>query len=75
MSEWSPPTLPRPWLAGIALLYVLLLGYLLVVLQQPLIGVVLGVFLASIYLVWRFLVALEAIAEAQQRLARREGQE
>lgn len=69
MSGWSPPAVPRTWLAGIALLYALLLGYLILVVHQILLGVVVGILLASIYLVWRFIVAVEAIADAQQRIA------
>ena len=70
MSDWSPPSIPREWLAGIAVLYAVLLAYSLVVVQEVLLfGLFPGMALASLYLLWRFLVAVEAIADALQRIA------
>ncbi|MFC7134872.1 MULTISPECIES: hypothetical protein [Salinibaculum] len=76
MSGWSPPSIPRQWLVIIGVLYVPLLAYSLVVVQEV---VVVGLFpafiLVSLYLLWRFLSAVEAIADALQRIARQREQE
>ncbi len=69
MSHWSPATLPREWLVGIIAVYLIGLGYLIVVAQQLLLGVVLGAGMLLLYFLWRLLVAIEAIADAQQTLA------
>jgi len=71
MSEWSPPSVPRQWGVGIRLVYALVAVYSLMVIQQFLLGVVIpAVLIVSSYLLWRFLVAVEAIADALQRIAR-----
>jgi hypothetical protein len=71
MSGWSPPSIPREWLAVVAVAYLLLLGYSLIVVQEVLVlGLFPGMALVSLYLLWRFLVAIEAIADALQRIAR-----
>lgn len=69
MSHWSPPSLPRPWLAATGVLYALVLAYSLLVIQQLLVGVLFGLVPVSLYLLWRFLAAVEAIADALQRIA------
>ncbi|RBI62145.1 hypothetical protein DMJ13_09675 [halophilic archaeon] len=43
--------------------------------QQPLRGIRLGITIVVIYLLWRFLVAVEAIADALQRFARQREQD
>jgi len=75
MSEWSPPPVPRPWVVGVGLVYALSVVYSLFVIQQVFLGVVLpAVAIVSSYILWRFLAAVEAIADALQRIARqREG--
>ncbi|WP_254830977.1 hypothetical protein [Haloglomus salinum] len=69
MSGWSPPSIPRPWLVAALGLYALVVAYSVLIAGQLLLGVVPGLFLVGLYLLWRLLVAVEAIAEAQQRLA------
>lgn len=69
MSDWSPPSLPQGWLAIGVSAYLLVLAYALLIARQVLLGVLIGLFLALFYFLWRFLAALEAIADAQQRLA------
>ncbi len=69
MTGWSPPSFSREWLFGIAALYVAFLAYTALIAQQILFGALVGVFLVTLYLAWRFLRAVEAIADAQQRLA------
>lgn len=71
MSEWSPPSVPRVWVISLGTVYGLLVVYSLVVIQQILLGVVVpAVVIVSSYFLWRFLVAIEAIADALQRIAR-----
>jgi hypothetical protein len=70
MSGWSPPSLPRSLIPIIAGLYVLIAAYAVVIAQQLLVGVVFpGVVLLASYLLWRILRAIEAIADALQRIA------
>lgn len=70
MSEWSPPSLPRELVVIIGILYLLLVGYSLFILGQILsFGIIPGILVVSIYLLWRFIVAVEAIADALQRIA------
>ena len=69
MSGWSPPSVPRPWLIGIALLYVPVLGYTILVQGSILLGLLPGLVLLAAYVLWRFLVALEAIADGVHRIA------
>jgi hypothetical protein len=75
MSTWSTPSIPRPWRVGIGLLCVLLFGYFLIIAQQLLLGLLFGVLLGGLYLSWRFVAAVEAIADALQRLARQQEQD
>lgn len=70
MAGWSPPQVPREWLLGIGLVYVAFLAYSVLIAQQILFGVYIGVVAVSLYLGWRFLRAIEAIADALQRIAR-----
>lgn len=69
MSGWSPPRLPRSWLVGLAVGYLLFVSYAVIIAQQFLFAVVLGIALVSTYLLWRFIRAVEAIADALQRIA------
>ena len=70
MSGWSPPSLSRRTVAAIATVYVLIAAYSLVIAAQLLLGVILpGVVVLGSYLLWRFLRAVEAIADALQRIA------
>ncbi|WP_232702862.1 hypothetical protein [Halobacterium wangiae] len=74
MSDWSPASIPSHWLGLIVLLYVLLLGYSVLVIHQPLLVIWFGMLFVSLYLLWRFLVAVEGIADALQRIAESEEQ-
>lgn len=69
MANWSPPAPSRSWLATIVVLYALILAYAIVIAGQLLLGVLPGLILIVIYLFWRLVVAIEAIADAQQRVA------
>lgn len=69
MAGWSPPSLPRELLVGLAVVYALLFLYVVFV-QGSLLVVALpsAVFVVA-YVVWRFLVALEAVADGVYRIA------
>ena len=69
MSDWSPPTLSRGQLAGIVVGLLAVAAYSLVIVGQLLLVIVPAVAVVAAYLVWRFVVAVEAIADALQRLA------
>lgn len=69
MSAWSPPPIPTEWVVlGIGA-YVLLLGYAAIVVQEIFLGLVPGIVVVGLYILLRFLAAVEAIAEALQRIA------
>lgn len=75
MSEWSPPAIPRILVVIIGVLYIALFGYgLFIAGQVILFGILPGMLLISIYFLWRFLTAVEAIADALQRIARQREQ-
>ena len=69
VTAYSPPSLSRLWQAVIGLFLVLLIGYALIIVHQPILGTFPVILLGFLYLGWRFLVATEAIADALQRLA------
>ena len=69
MSDRSPPPNSQRWLPVIALLSVLIIGYALIIAGQILLGLLPVLGLVLLYLVWRFVLAIEAIADAHQRLA------
>lgn len=69
MADWSPPSVPRNWLIAIAVFYVLFLAYSILIAGQLLLGVLPGFVIVFLYFLWRGLVAVEAIADAQQRMA------
>lgn len=76
MSDWSPPSVPRKWAVSIGILYLLLIIYAVIVAQQLLLfGIVPGMILVSVYVLWRFFVAVEAIADALQRIAHQQEQD
>jgi len=64
MSKWSPPSLPRKWVILIGVLYLIQVAYGLLftgfVVLHAIVG---GMFFASVYFLWWFLVAVEVIAE------------
>lgn len=64
MPDRSPPSVSRTWLVGIGLVYILVVGYSVIVLQQLTVGLILGVLLVVLYLLWWALTAMEAIADA-----------
>ncbi len=69
MSDRSPsPSLPAA--IGLTALSALVMAYALLIVQQILLGLMVVTWLLGLYLLWRFLVALEALADAQQRIAR-----
>lgn len=74
MANWSPPSIPQRWLVVSALLFVLLVGYSVIVVQQILLAVFPAFGAVALYLLWRFIVAFEAIADAQQRIAEQQEQ-
>ena len=70
MSNWSPPAVRQLWLAVFVVGYLLVLAYSVVIAQRILLGIWIGVLCGALYLGWRFLAAIEAIADALQRIAR-----
>lgn len=75
MPDWSPPSIPRKWLVGMSLVYVLILLYSVIIAGQILLGVLPGIWIGALYLFWRVLAALEAIADALQRIASQQEQD
>ena len=69
MSGWSPPTLSRGQLAGAVVGLLAVTAYSLVIVQQLLLVVFPAIAAVVLYLAWRFVRAVEAIADAQQRRA------
>jgi len=70
MSEWSPRSVPRSWRVGLGIGYLLVFAYAIIIAQQILFGLLLGLLCGVLYLGWRFLVAIEGITDALQRIAR-----
>lgn len=70
MPEYSSPSVPREWLAAFAALTITFLADTFLLTGQILLGVMTVVPVVGLYLAWRFVVSFEAIADAQQRLAR-----
>ena len=74
MSDRSPST-SLPVVIGLTVISAFLLVYALIIVQQILLGFMLVTWLVGLYLVWRLLVAIEAIADAHQRIAHQREQE
>ena len=72
MSEWTRPQLSRPVITGLSICYLLVLAYSVIIAGQILLGLLIGAVFGVVYLGWRFLVAVEAIADALQRIARQQ---
>lgn len=69
MTDWSPPSIPRNWLVAIVVFYIAFLAYSIVIAGQLLLGVFPAFIIVFLYIIWRALAAVEAIADAQQRIA------
>ncbi|MFD1585562.1 hypothetical protein ACFR9U_01100 [Halorientalis brevis] len=69
MAGYSPPPIPSSWFGGSVLLFAVLLGYALFIVQTPLLVLFPVVLAGFLYVGWRFLLAVEAIADALQRIA------
>jgi len=69
MADWSPPSISRNWVIAIGVFYVLLLAYSIIIAGQLLLGLLPGFLIVVLYFLWRVLIAVEAIADAQQRMA------
>jgi hypothetical protein len=75
MSSWSPPSISRSWLLGISIFYVLVLNYAVIIAGEILLGLLFGLLLVLLYLLYRFVAAVEATADALHRIARQRGSE
>lgn len=69
MSGWSPPTLSRGQLAGVVGGLLVVAAYSVVIAGQLLLVMFPIILMIVLYLAWRVVRAVEAIADAQQRLA------
>lgn len=69
MSGWSPNPVPRKWLLGLSIAAALVVVYAVVVLQRIRFVLLAGLVLFVGYFLWRFVRAVEAIADALQRIA------
>ena len=69
MSGWSPPAPPRALLAGTAVVWAVFFAYMVLIQASVLLGLLPGVLVVTTYVLWRFLVALEAIADGVHRIA------
>jgi membrane protein implicated in regulation of membrane protease activity len=69
MSGWSPLRPSNGQIAGIVLVVVLIFAYSTIIAQQLLLGLFPALIIFVLYLVWRFLKAIEACADALQRIA------
>lgn len=64
MKNVTQTKLSARWLAGILALYAVVFAYSILIAQQLLIAILFGVVLIFLYILWRFLIAIEAIADA-----------
>jgi len=69
MSNWSPPSVPRSWLVTGLGLWIIWFAYSYVIVQQLALGLFPLFLFGGVYVVWRFLVAFEGIADGLQRIA------
>lgn len=69
MSGWPPPKLSNGQIVGIVLVVVVIFAYSIIITQQLLLGVLPALFVLALYFAWRFLRAIEACADALQRIA------
>jgi hypothetical protein len=69
VSGWSPPALSRRQLAAVGLLIAVSVVYSVFVAAQLLLVLGPAVLLVTLYFAWRLLLAVEAIADALQRIA------
>lgn len=69
MSPYSPPSLSRVWIGAMIVFVAVLIAYSLIIIQQPILGIFPVLVIGVLYLIWRFLTAIEAIADALQRIA------
>jgi len=69
MADWSPPSISRNWLIAIVVFYIAFLAYSIVIAGQLLLGIFPAFIIVFLYIIWRALAAVEAIADAQQRIA------
>lgn len=69
MSGWSPPRPSNGQIAGIILVVVVIFAYSTIIAQQLLLGLFPALIIFVVYFVWRFLRAIEACADALQRIA------
>jgi hypothetical protein len=74
MSGWSPPAPSNALVAGAGVVLLSWLAYAILIQGAILIGLLPGTLVVAAYVLWRFLVALEAIADGVHRIAdQREG--
>lgn len=69
MSGWSPPSPSNRTVAVVGILLLAVLLYALLIAQHVLLGLFPVVAVGAGYVAWRLLLAIEAIADALQRLA------
>lgn len=69
MSGWSPPKPSHGQIAAIVFGVVAIMGYSTIIMQQLLLGLLPALFILVMYLAWRLLRAIEACADALQRIA------
>lgn len=62
MSDYSPPSLPRSWTVALVVLLAAAFAYSVIIVRQPLLGVLPALLVVVGYYAWRVLAALEAIA-------------
>jgi|APHM01.1.fsa_nt_gi hypothetical protein len=69
MTGWSPPTLSREQRAGIIVGLLAVAAYSVLIVGQLLLVLFPAAVVVVVYLIWRLVRAVEAIADAQQRRA------
>lgn len=69
MSGWSPPKPSNGQTVGVVFVVVVIIAYSTIIAQQLLLGLFPALFVLALYFAWRFLRAVEACADALQRIA------